>query len=347
MRRLDGKAICTGVVGRLACVAMLPIISIGASSQDLDETDDFPLHEVFVFLETPQDVMLGPDAMRPGPGDADYVDVYGITGMIHGIRSLANRIDDQTVEDGLQSVLGQFDFESATKNMLATVEVNSNWVAWETEERESFFSLRGSAKRAFRQTPVDYVLGFATTYFLSPGLDQVRLIADIRLYKRPSGAQTPRPLFTRHYEYVSPSVGEVVRPFHDGEKEALAAEIEEQYDRLSTENPANAAENAKEKARVLERLAGRKVIPPGQAIREGWPDGSMARALRLASRHVEHMMSMDLRILRGPAPESGERIRFEALDRQGDPDRKRGYRIGTLDGNTIYRDNKRNYYSLP
>ena len=331
----------------MACLAMSLSISVGASSQDLDEADDFPFHEVFVFLETPQEVMLGPDAMQAGPGDPDYVDVYGITGLIHGVRSLANRIDDQTIEDGLESVVGRFDFESSTKNMLATVEVDSNWVAWETEERKSFFSLRGNAKRAFRETPIDYALGFATTYFLSPGLDQVRLIANIRLYKRPSGRQTPRALFTRHYEYLSPSVGEVLRPFREGEKEALAAKIEEQYDRLSTENPGNAAENAKEKAQLLQRLARREVIPAGQAIREGWPDGSMARALHQAGRQVGHMMSMDLRILRGPAPEGDERVRFEVLDEDGDPDRKRGYRISSFDGNAIYRDDKRNYYSVP
>lgn len=335
-----------GPIRRFACSIVLLTASANAFSQNSVEPDG-GLHDVFLYLRTSQEGLLGPDAMAAEPGDADFFDIFMIRTAVNEWETQRGLNDVQRLAAGLKSALGPFHFETATLNMLAAVENNSDWVAWDTADASSIAVLHGMARRAFDATPVDHVLGVDARYFVSPGLDQVRVIVRVRLVPRPSGVGRPRALFTRDYEYLSPSVGQVLRPFHDGEKEALGAEIEDNYRMLTAEHPENAEIYEKEKARDLKKLSKRDIIPPDYAVREAWPDRSLARALAEAQRHIQFMLSLDLSELRSPDPEEGERVRFDALSESGKPDRKSGYVVDTLDENTIYRDRKRNMYSVP
>mgnify|MGYP001829156533 CR=1 FL=1 len=347
MHPSPNKKIRARLTRRFVCSLLLLAASANALSQDSVEPDGAGLHDVFLYLKTSQEGLLGPDAMAAEPGDADFFDFLMIRTAVNEWETQRGLNDVQRLAAGLQKALGPFHFETATLNILAAVENNSDWVTWDTADADSIAVLHGLARQAFDATPVDHVLGVDARYFVSPGLDQLRAIVRVRLVPRPAGVGRPRVLFTRDYEYLSPSVGQVLRPFHDGEKEALATEVEDHYRMLISESPEKEHTYQKDMSRDLKKLAKRDIIPPDYAIAQGWPDQSMARALRQAQRHIQYMLSMDLSKLRSPEPENGERVRFDALTESGKPDTKSGYVVDTLDGNTIYRDRKRNMYSVP
>lgn len=334
----------TAPVGRVICAALLLAAAVGAWAKD---TGDGAFHDVFMVMYSSQEQLLGPDAMVPGPGDRDYFDLFGIYGTVHGIKTLLSRDEDLMVADALRSAVGSFDFESLTEEIFAAVEVESDWVVWDTSQDIQESRERSTATRIFRETPVDYVLVVEANYFMSPGLDQLRGIVRVRLMGRPEETRRPTSLFTRNFEYLSPSVGDVMRPFRAGEKEALVQEIEADYARLAEEDPDNAAIYANEQSEVLEQLSRRDVILPERAIAEAWPGRSLVRGLGDMRRHLQHMILTDLRVLVGPVPEEGEVVRFARLDKTGEADTGRGRRIGTFDGNTIYRDKGGDMYSLP
>ena len=341
------KDIRVGLIGRLACSVLLLAAGVDVLSQDVEDTGGATFHDVFVYMTTTEG-LLGPNEMGLQPIDPGFWDPFQIQTSIHGWRTKTGRNDVQRLRAGLQSALGPFHFESSTLDILAAVEANSDWVVWDSEVVDSIDVMHQPANRAsLVETPVDYVLGVDAHYFMSPGLDQVRLVVHLRLAPRWGRVGRTQLLFKRQYEYLSPSVGQVLRPFHVGEKEALAAEIEEDYRRLSEEYSENAAAYEKEKSRALEKLARRETIPPDLAVLEAWPDRSLTRMVGAAQRHMKHMISLDLSLLRGPGPERRERVRFEWLDESGNVFTKSAYLVGTFEGNTIYRDRKRNMYSVP
>ena len=341
------KDIRVGLIGRLACSVLLLAAGVDVLSQDVEDTDGATFHDVFVYLTT-QEGMLGPDAMGLRPHDLGFWDPFLIQLSIQEWRTKTGRNDVQRLRAGLQSALGAFHFDSSLLDILAAVEANSDWVVWDSEVVDSIDVMHQPANRvSLVETPVDYVLGVDAHYFMSPDLDQVRLVVRLRLAPRWGRVGRTQLLFKRQYEYLSPSIGQVLRPFHEGEKEALAAEIEEGYRRLSEEHSENAATYEKKKSRTLEKLARREVIPPDIAVLEAWPDISLALVVGEAERHMKHMISLDLSLLRGPGAEKGDRVRFEWLDESGGIFTKSAYLVGTFEGNTVYRDRKRNMYSVP
>jgi hypothetical protein len=334
MPRCSEKISGTGLIRRLAFAFLLLATYTDAVSQHSENVDDAKLHKVFVYLTT-QEGLLEPGAMGSEMG-LGFWDPFLIHTSIHEWQTKTGRNDVQRLRNSLRSALGPFHFESSTLNILEAVEANADWEVWDTEVVDSITTISHLAKRAFRETPVDHVLAVDARYFMSPGLDQVRLVVYIKLVPNTGQVGRPQALFERQYEYLS-----------QGEKEALAAKIEENYRRLSEDHPENAATYDEEKSRALERLSKREVIPPDLAVLEAWPGRSLALVVGEAERHMQHMMLLDFRVLRGPKPEQGARVRFERLDASGDPYTESGYLVGTFEDNTIYRDRKRNMYSIP
>lgn len=302
---------------------------------------------VYVLLTTQQG-LFGPDVLdhRHASWEA-LVDPFLIRSSIYDWRTKTGRNDVQIMHDSLSAALGPFHFESSTMNIIGAAEAGTDWAVWDSEVVDSIETLGNMARRVFREHPVDYVLGVDARYFMSPGLDRVRVVFQLKLALGADRVGRAHVLFARQYEYLSESIGLVLRPFRPGEKEALENEMKEFFRLIAEEKPENSQIYEEEESRALEKLSKRKVIPPDLAIEEAWPNQSLARAVAEARRHMQHMIALDLQLLRGPEPAKGVRVPFIGIDSSGDPREKTGYFVDSLDGNTIYRDSKRNYYSVP
>jgi len=190
-------------------------------------------------------------------------------------------------------------------------------------------------------------LFFETVYFVSPELNQIRLVCTAKAYRyHPKYTQPPR-IFDRNYEYLSSSRSVVLRPFHEGEKEAMIAEIEDGFAYLVERYPANLEAYEEDRKATLKFLKRRDVIPPAMAMAEGWPGMALQDELQRATDHMLFMLQQDLKNIGSPIPKVGDYIRFNGLDSLGKPDKLKGYFVSTLGPNTIYRDKKGDMYSVP
>jgi hypothetical protein len=201
--------------------------------------------------------------------------------------------------------------------------------------------------RIFRTSDVAYVIYLDLTYFISPELNQIRLIADSFVYTRSELSDNASVFYRRSYEYLSPSQGLVLREFDEGEKESLIEAIEAEYEHKLERFPNNRKAYSKDRRRALKILKNRDIILPMMAMNEGWPGDSVTVGLQTATEHVFQIMRDDLQIIEKMHDEDGEYTRFSCFTRTGKLKEYEGYVVGVLGTNTIYRDQHGNLFSMP
>jgi len=342
---------------RLICCTLLLGHAAGAGqSADLETAsrmeDERP--EVLVLLQTVQSEMMGPTALPKSPwsGYGPWGALLGLEGfavgvMIDGVSSFAGRDSKARTLEGVQSATKLFDFEAAMLDGISALDLGANWQLFDAEQGNYIDRSAGRATRIFKETSVDYVMYIRSFYFVSPGLNQIRLIVSLRVYSRPNSKSRLKAMYTRTFEYLSPSRGDLLRPFHKGEREALIQEVETNFTELMEKYPANRKAYRKFRKNALNALNDGDVILPIMAISEGWPGTSFDDELMRATGHVFHMLKEGLLDIRPSNNSGGHMVTFNGLDSAGKPEQFEGYVFGRLDSNTAYRDEDGNYYSVP
>jgi hypothetical protein len=323
---------------------------------------------VQIFLDPVQGQIRGPN---PGRGDAltDYWELGTITGWVYWLELpavLSGTATDSSIGFGDGGSNGErppasvgsnnysFDYYHALKNGILELDKNANWELAHLDESVRMGTMKKIAGRIFVQSNIAHVIFLESAYFVSPGLDQVRAIVDINVFSRPEDEYPQQGVmartestYTRAYEFLSQSRGNILRPFHDGEKEALIDSIESDFDRKVERYPNNQAAYEKDRNRALKLLKNREVILPNVAVSEGWSGRSFPTALQLATDSIMQMMRDDLHDIPSSKAKHVEYVSFGGLSRKGKPKKFKGYIVGQQGPNTIYRDKRGNMYSVP
>ena len=329
-------------------------VAAADQSQNIDSESATEPHEVLVLLQTVQEEMLGPDALSNsvwsqigllgaffGPG-GEFVG-----SSMEGVASLARRDSEAKMEEGIQSVARALNFEAAVLGVINELDFDSNWLLYEVLQGDYAVQSGRTANRLFSATPVDFVLFIDTTYYVAPELNQIRLRFEVRMYS-PSKIKGRLPAtYVRKYEYLSQSRGNILRPFRDGEKEAMIAEIEARFAELVERYPANRKAYSKDRRSALRILNNRDVVLPITAMDEGWPGSSFKDELVRATNQMKQMLRMDLREIQPSKRVEGQYVPFNGLSSSGKPKKFKGYIVEKLSANTVYRDKGGDMYSVP
>ncbi|MEX0975662.1 MAG: hypothetical protein WDZ50_01025 [Woeseia sp.] len=182
------------------------------------------------------------------------------------------RMGNEPDASDLQKIDVDFDFRKALLDGIHGLASPDFRIA-EIHEVDYGQSKQATARQLFKTTDADYAAYFEPTWFVATGLDQVRLIVDVDLYSKRERSKGLRDVFSRRYEFLSPSRGTLFRAFRPGEKEDLIAEIETHFDQKSERYPRNVKSYDKDRKRALKAIEKRSVIFPPMAMSEGWPEG--------------------------------------------------------------------------
>jgi hypothetical protein len=240
-----------------------------------------------------------------------------------------------------------YDFQATVLNGLAGLTAGTDL---EISDIELYRFESGTFKNAnwmIQNNDLHYVMYLRTTYFMAPELDQLGLYMDASLFAGNEKYGDVDRLFKRSFQYLSPSRGNLFRPFDEGEKEALAAMVEEYFDYKVAKFPNNLKAYKKDRDTSLRALKGRDTILPVMAVNEGWTVEALHREIETATDHVLDMLRSDLI---GRHTDKQQDVEFEsitALSKTGKPWTFQGYAIGQVGANTFFRDDDGNMYSLP
>jgi len=237
---------------------------------------------IFVLLQHPQPALLGPNALevqRDRPRDT-YQDtwarpaVWRLIGQTHdGRQRIAALGSDVTAQDAFDRLVKGFDFVGRTVDSISQFDEGSNWTI-QGINRTKFIGLESGkwlddrlVRQMFYRTAAHGVATIRYTYFMSPDLRQVRLVAELRMYMR--AKRNPRKYamtLKRRYEYLSPAHDRGLRAWRAGEKEAFQRTIERDYAQRTQRYPHNEAAYRKDGddlRRALRRDPDNILLPDG------------------------------------------------------------------------------------
>jgi len=251
------------------------------------------------------------------------------------------------MDQGIKSIAGTLNFEATLLGAINELDRETDWRIYNVEQGD-FAELAGRvANRRFRSIPVNFVLFVSARYYFAPDLNQIVLRSEARIYSRSKIKGRLPATYTRRYEYLSKSKGNILRPFRTGEKEALIADVEARFTALVEQYPANRKAYSKERRHAIRILKKRDVIPPIMALSEGWPGLSFTDELVRATDQLEQMLKVDLHDFPPSRPVKGHFIPFNGLSSSGKPKKLRGHIVDKLGTNTVYRDRYGDMYSVP
>lgn len=336
---------CTAL-SLLVCCLFSAVAATQAGLDDEAAVAEASLPEVIIVLNPIQDTFFGAWPKNEPPS---WNVLPWVGGLIDSAVAYSRHKSESTiVARSMAEITDTFPFHHAVVSGLETIDQDAAWRLFDITEYEFTEPGKKLAQRVFNSRECDSVFFLSFAYYVTPGLNQIRLSADLSVFLRPDNPLFGKMLFERSYEYLSPSQGEILRPFHPGEKEALIAAIESTYEEKVAQFPHNLKAYSKDRKTALDQLEGRHVVLPLTAVNEGWPDDSFLKGLRLATDHVMAMLQEDLVDFKNAGKRRGKNLKpFAGFDRKGRQTTFKGEIIGTREANTIYRDKKGNIFSVP
>lgn len=289
------------------------------------------------------------DSYRPSP-----TPIAGLYDWINGTHSLTHLREQrrQQIEQTQVSDL-PYDYLSSVGRILDGLKYQAGW-----RMRAPAFLTRNLlidqlAWKIIVDSGADGVMFLDFSYGLTQGLDRVRLRVRATAYakrvEQPShneelGAER---IFSRRFEYVSESRGDLFRLWRAGEKEALIASMEDKYQSSIERYPANKKSYSKQRKAALRVLRKRYRILPEMALNEGWPENSLQTALDEATECMADLLAGGLIEFSRYWPDTEGSVLFPGFDSAGQRIEMRGQPMGTRCGQSVYRGRYGNMYSLP
>ncbi len=329
-----------------------------AVAAEYDDWPDDDRPKVAVLFSPVQQYMLGPNpslfdgrdsstAWDVVPGAAG--DAYlGLGPALRGVGSLAHfRGETGRLHESVKDVAADFKFHEAVIGILDDLRFGVSWrmIGPDVSKRASVN--KNIARKVIRNSGADLLMFLDFKYFITPGLDQIRLRVTIIVYDWRDRNAGAKEYFHRSVEFLSQSRGDLFRPWREGEKETLVATIESEYRSNVERYPKNKKSYKKYRDKALDVLEGRAHILPDMALREGWPAHSFSWALREASDRMSDLLAYDLEELSPFEEDDTDPTVFEGFDTTGRPKKLKGY-LAKIDGDySVYRDKDGNVYMLP
>ena len=349
----------------------LTLAQAGSAQAIVETLPDGPYEElveternVVVLLHHPQAGLMGPDALeiqRDQPRNT-HRDTWGreaiwrLIGQTHeGRRRITATSTDLTAREAFENLVTRFDFVDTTLDSIARFDTGSNWSIQGINRTELDFkgdrewNNDSLVRKVFYRSDADGVMTLRYTYFMSPDLRHIRLVAEVRMYRRaPRSVRKYTTTLMRRYEYLSPAHESGLRPWHRGEKEAFERTIERDYSNRVEMYPHNKSAYKKDRddlRRELRRNPDRILLPDGML--EAWSPEDLHAALALAAEHMSTMIRADLAQLPADELVDGRMLTVTARQLDGDPKRIRAREFFRDGENTVYQTGGGNLYSIP
>lgn len=270
-------------------------------------------------------------------------------------QQLLKQGNSTTAADAFNALVAGFDFIGTTMDSIGGVDEGSNWQI-QGIDRTNFNGPEHSSwrddklvRRTLKRSVADGVMTVRYTYFMSPDLRQVRLIAELRMYKRaPRDVRGYAMTLKRRYEYLSPPHARGLRDWHEGEKEAFLQTIEDDFADRTRQYPHNESAYRKDRVelrRALRRSKDRILLPDGML--EAWSQAELHEALQLAAERMASMIRTDLASLPAHDRVEGHMLTVIAPKLDGDPTRIRAREFFRDGENIVYQTGGGNLYSIP
>ena len=312
-------------------------------------------YDVWVLVEHSQKELseLDPAATSDWSTLAVFSALFGPAGLaigqpLAGIDTLADHTENEETADSIEAVSRNFGFRSSVLGVVETLDLDSDWLLFDITEGNFTGQTKFVARDIIVSTGVDYVMSVDAHYRLTAELDQLHVRYDLRLLSPPlRGSKKARDKILRSYVVVSESRGDVLRPFHEGEQQALIASIEKKYDDLLERYPQNESAYRKQRRQALKLVESRDEVLPSTAMIEGWPGSSLHDELRRTTNLMAELMRFDLKRLVEVEYDLGEKVSFEVVEPSGRTDMKNGYAVHRLGSHVVFRDKYGHLYALP
>lgn len=324
-------------------VTMLPVAVVAKN-----QTGPEPA-VAYIVIEPVQERLLGPTEFRSERSSFRRSWIgqsSALTSLVGGFAALVRRHDSRP----WLNKLSEFDFANELIRRLPSLASESSWTIAGSEQFSFVQEMRRSLSgRVFKYKDANLAVLMNPAYFISPGLDQVRLVIEVEIYVPPSGDKQVRPqlLLKRTYEYLSPSRGTVLRPFHKGEKAEMRASLDAEFRRLIDKNPKSAGAYRKDRKRALKFLDSLEHVPVLVAMREGWPDDTLSQALVTATDSLLAAIAEDWSAL--PALISHVEVlkKFSALDAAGRSREMKGTLLSRGPDSSVFQTREGSIYVVP
>jgi len=339
-------------------IAILLACRIGFAEQTTEPESSLPIQKsnLYIVYDPPQLEMYGPYPFMENP-QFSYGDPTSSTRMLPemlrgtGIDQILaldqNRKMGEDVQRSWKVPGSSHDYLHTVATNLGLLSTGTDLIITGIDPLRFNIGSRLDASWILKNSDADHVLFFRSTYFMSPELDQLRMRASVDLFSRKSNKPRTRNLYSRTYEYLSPSRGILFRPFAEGEKDVLTSMIEAHFDNKTEEFPHNSRAYKKDRDRILRAIRNRDTILPNVAVGEGWSEESMAFEIQTATNHIIFMVQQDLQSRESDIALNRPIGKFAIMLDNGNSRTIKGNSIGNFENNTIYRDRSGNVFSLP
>ena len=351
---------------RTLLLASVLVLIRTAVAQPIIETDidhDAQPPQYVLVIHPLQTTLYGPDL----PGALVGARVAGLTGpwrsdplwaipavLGMGIDMANYRKQGISANAAVDELAARFDYFGETRRALDSLDVEMDWPVSPIFDIDFRSPLDGGgwyvekhAKRVLGETGADAVIFLHFVYFMSPDLLQVRTVASMKTYHAPRKKKERFVETTRHFEYLSPRVGDVCRRWEAGQRERVAAYMERTYQDKLTEYPHNRAAYTKDRELALKAIADSVIMPPAMVFTNCWPDDTLTEALRLGIAELVEMIRADHGLLVPNSDRAGTKVSFAGLSLKGKPRKFKGLLMYENQRADVVRLNNGDVYSVP
>lgn len=338
-------------------LALILVVFFGptAMSEDTEESDiDRPARETYrIVLFPPPGQLKPPEGMEGRDGrmsDTGSIYVPAPTTSA-GLRDMY-RLNLYRIYPS-KPIGPQFSVESDIYKLIDQVDAASNWrisevVEYPFYDDSTYLDMRRiQAEDELSKTVASGVVYLEFVFLLGRRLDHLRVVVNVGVYERQPRSRRPSKKLKLRYQYFSPSRGVVLRPWHEGEKEAIIASINARYDEKLARWPHNKKAYKKDRRSELSAIKKRDVIYEETAIEEGWSAETIVDVLHKAIEHLTPFILSDLGNFEPNRSKPANSVSFEYVNWSGTKVNRAGTVIERTDGQIVYRDKNGHVYSMP
>ena len=249
----------------------------------------------------------------------------------------------------LRQATVDYDLVDNLRTAVAVEPAGNGWTVDSIGDVTAETEIREVVGEVFAGTDVDAVVVLTGTYQLTPTIDQVSVWIHQQVFPRARSVDSgkPTPSSSRYLVYQSPAHEPVFRPFADGEKELLKAAIEREYAQAIATGAEDEETLQKALEKELEEIDEATEITDEIAIAETWKPELLAKYLDEAKTHLRFMLEYDWNERVKPEMDSDSLEEFHTVLATGYRTKYKGYRVGDIDGNVVYRTAGGTIYSVP
>lgn len=287
-------------------------------------------------------------------------DSSAATGQYGAIGALIGAIVDSAITNSrakqaerkaevLREATADYDLVNNLRTAVAVESPGDGWTVDDIGDVTAETEIREAVGQIFADSDVDTVMVLSGTYQLTPTVDQVSVWIHQQVFPRARlvDGKRPTPSGSRYLVYQSPLHAPVYRPFADGEKELLKAAIERQYEQAIATGSEDEETLRKALASELEEIDAATEITEEIAIAETWTSELLTTYLDEAKNHLRFMLEHDWNERVKPEMDTASLEEFHTVLGTGVATKYKGYRVGDLDGNVVYRTAGGTIYSVP